>query len=133
MKKSSIIFVKIRLYRLTEPSYTCTVILIDVFVMRMELLEEISHIPRFSGFAASLVKCSLSESLSLFCTHCITSNYVIMPTPRQPTVIIRMLSSLCFYKGKMRQTRARWIYKPSIVFFGGFPLSPKPISFHSFS
>ena len=93
IKKSSIIFVKIRLYRLTEPSYICTVILIDVFVMKMELLEKISHIPRFLGFAAerlptfsSLVKCSLS----LFCTHCMTSNSVIMPTPRQPTVIIRM-------------------------------------------
>ena len=52
MKKSSIIFVKIRLYRLTEPSYTCTV---NVFVMKMELLEEISHIPRFSGFAADVL------------------------------------------------------------------------------
>ena len=55
MKKSSIIFVKIRLYRLTEPSYTCTVILINVFVMKMELLEEISHISRFSGFAADVL------------------------------------------------------------------------------
>ena len=41
---------------ITEPSYTCTVILIDVFVMKMELLEEISHIPCFSGFAADPYK-----------------------------------------------------------------------------
>ena len=132
MKKSSIIFVKIRIYRLTELSYICTLMLIDVFVMKMELLEGISHIPCFSGFAAerlltfsSLVKCSLS----LFCTHCNTSNSVILPMPRQPTVIIRMYSSLCFCKGNMRQTRARWIYKPSIFFFRGLLLSPKPILF----